>query len=83
MMQNTVHTAPPATPRLQVSTQPLPGDIRLLVHVAVDAPLGLVELQLGRGKGNKGRGERIGDDPAVHVATRPLSDVAQEAFCLW
>jgi len=61
-------TTPPTRP-LQVSTAPRPSDIRLHIAVAPDAPLGQCDVQLGLGKGSKGRGTRVGDDPAVRVAT--------------
>src|SRR5947209_17643250 len=49
--------------------RPLPDDIRVLsCLVQPDAPLGHVVVSVGMGKGSKGRGARIGDDPAYHVA---------------
>jgi len=54
---------------LQVSTAPLPSDIRLHIAVAPDAPLGQCDVQVGLGRGSKGKGTRVGDDPAVHVST--------------
>ncbi len=62
------HGAPPPTGPLQVSTAPRPSDIRLSVHVAPGAPLGACEVQLGLGRGSKGKGQRPGDDHALHVA---------------
>jgi len=53
---------------LQVSTAPRENDIRLSVLVAPGAPLGACEVQLGLGRGSKGKGQRAGDDHALHVA---------------
>jgi len=58
-----------STAPLQVCTAPRPSDIRLHIAVAPDAPLGQCDVQLGLGKGSKGKGARVGDDPAVHVST--------------
>lgn len=52
----------PATRPLQVTSAPRPGDVRLLVHVAPDAPLGCIEVQLGYGRGSAGPGRRPLDD---------------------
>jgi len=60
-------TTPPAKP-LQVSTVPRENDLRLFVHVAPGAPLGVCEVVLGLGRGSKGKGQRPGDDHALHVA---------------
>ncbi len=73
-------TTPPTRP-LQVSTAPRPSDIRLSVHVAPGAPLGQCEVQLGLGRGSKGKGLRPGDDHALHVAAvrRLAQDLAAYA----
>jgi len=63
------HSTPPPTRPLQVSTAPRENDIRLSVHVAPGAPLGACEVQLGLGRGSKGKGQRAGDDHALHVAS--------------
>ncbi len=60
-------TTPPTRP-LQVSSAPRKSDIRLSVHVAPGAPLGACEVVLGLGRGSKGKGQRAGDDHALHVA---------------
>src|SRR5690348_11304933 len=54
---------------LQVSTAPRVGDVRLVVHAQPDAPLGHIDVQLGLGRGSKGRGQRVADDATLHVAT--------------
>jgi len=54
---------------LRVSTAPRENDLRLSVHVAPGAPLGQCEVQLGLGRGSKGKGTRPGDDHALHVAS--------------
>ncbi len=60
----------PATPGpLTVSSEPWPGDIRLVLHVQPDADLGFINVQLGLGRGTKGRGKRAGDDHMLYVAT--------------
>jgi len=58
----------PTTRPLQVTSAPRPGDARLLVHVAPDAPLGCIEVQLGYGKGSAGRGRRPLDDARRYAA---------------
>ncbi len=69
MTQSTV-TSPHSysTVPLQVSTTPRENDLRLSVHVAPGAPLGQCEVVLGLGRGSKGKGQRAGDDHALHVA---------------
>ncbi len=64
----TLATTTPAAP-LQVTSAPRPGDARLLVHVAPDAPLGCIDVQLGYGKGSAGRGRRPLDDARRYAAT--------------
>jgi len=54
---------------LQVSIAHRPGDLRLHIAVVPDASLGQCDVQLGLGKGSKGKGARVGDDPAIHVVT--------------
>lgn len=68
-------------PTLHVSTRPLPGDVRVTIHVQPGAALGMVDVALGLGQGSKGRGLRVGDDPAVHAAVlyRLAAHVAQYA----
>lgn len=54
---------------LQVAPErPLPTDIRVSCLVQPDAALGHLVVSVGLGQGSVGRGHRIGDDPAVHVA---------------
>jgi len=53
---------------LQVTSAPRENDIRLSVLVAPGAPLGACEVVLGLGRGSKGKGQRAGDDHALHVA---------------
>jgi len=64
MMHNTTTTTTP----LRVTSAPRQGDIRLSVSVSPDAPLGQCDVQLGLGRGSKGKGTRPGDDHALHVA---------------
>ncbi len=59
----------PATPPLQVTSAPRLGDARLLVHVAPDAPLGCIDVQLGYGRGCAGRGRRPLDDARRYADT--------------
>ncbi len=59
----------PTTRPLQVTSAPRPGDARLLVHVAPDAPLGCIDVQLGYGKGSAGRGRRPLDDARRYADT--------------
>lgn len=59
----------PATRPLQVSSAPRPSDVRLLVHVAPDAVLGCIDVQLGYGKGSAGRGRRPRDDARRYADT--------------
>jgi len=61
-------TTPPTRP-LQVSTAPLPGDLRLLVRAQPDARLGMIDVQLAAGKGSRGKGRRALDDPAFVTTT--------------
>jgi hypothetical protein len=63
---------------LQISHTPRLGDIRLVASVAPDAPRGHIDVLVGLGRGSKGRGQRIGDDPAAHVAA-----VREVALHLW
>jgi len=58
----------PAAP-LQVTSAPQPSDVRLLVHVAPDAPLGCIDVQLGYGRGSAGRGRRSLDDARRYADT--------------
>jgi len=64
----TLATTPTARP-LQVTSAPRPGDARLLVHVAPDAPLGCIDVQLGYGKGSAGHGRRPLNDARRYAAT--------------
>lgn len=61
--------ATPATRPLQVSSAPRPSDVRLLVHVAPDAPLGCIDVQMGYGRGSAGRGRRPLDDARRYADT--------------
>ncbi len=56
------------TTPLRVSTAPRQGDLRLALHVDPQAPLGQCDVQLGLGRGSKGKGTRPGYDHALHVA---------------
>jgi len=66
---------------LRVSTAPRENDIRLSVHVAPGAPLGACEVVLGLGRGSKGKGQRAGNNHALHVAAvrRLAEDLAAYA----
>ena len=73
-------TTPPTAP-LQVSTAPRPSDIRLSVLVVPGAPLGQCDVVLGLGRGSKGKGQRAGDDHALHVAAVRRLAEDLKAYC--
>jgi hypothetical protein len=50
-----------------VSSQPRPGDVRLVVHAEPGAALGCIDVQLGFGRGSAGPGQPA--DHARYVAT--------------
>ncbi len=56
-----------ASTPLQISSQTFPNDIKLTMHMAPNAPLGHIDLDLGLGSGSKGRGTRIANNAALHV----------------
>ncbi len=67
MMQNTAtHAAAPLL--LIAQEQPLPDDVRVSCLFQPTAPLGHLVVSVGLGQGSRGKGQRVGDDAAVHVA---------------
>ncbi len=77
-MNLSTQTTPAPLAPLTVSSEPWPGDIRLVIHVQPDADLGAIDVHLGLGKGTRGKGKRAADDDALYVST--LYRMAQHIF---
>jgi len=80
-MHKTTHAMPTPPRPLRVTWTPRQGDIRLSVSVSPGAPLGQCEVVLGLGRGSKGKGQRPGDDHALHVAAVRRLAEDLKAYC--